>query len=195
MIGNLLGTPGNPITPGGAPRTPGNPRSQQPPSSVPSPYPRPASIPPDKKPDPADLKPDPADYKPDFGSIQPSPAVFGLRSDYNPELQQPTTKLADRLLLTKRPHLPTTDYDDETEVDHLTSVYDYTLLSAWLSHPVKRYRGIEPRPSNAKRPMYRRRSQGTLFSANVDIGLSDPIIKSEDSKNIQQVFNILTKEL
>ena len=161
------GTPGAPRTPGN-PRTPGGPRSQQPVStSVPSPYHRPtsamASSMSDKKPDPNDIK------------LEPSPAgtssmAGGLGSGYQrteytaPYGGNDNAKSVDRFALTtKRPVLPKTDYDMETESDGLTSVYDYSLLSAWLSHPVKRYRGQEQRTDNIKRPMYRRRSQSMLF--------------------------------
>ena len=41
----------------------------------------------------------------------------------------------------KRPALPAKDYEEEEEGDKLQSVYDYNLLDAWLSHPVKKFNG------------------------------------------------------
>ena len=56
-------------------------------------------------------------------------------------------------------------------------MYDYKMLNAWLSHPVKRYKGQDNKQPNPKRPMYRRRSQSSLFSP-VDILEPPPIIKA-----------------
>ena len=45
---------------------------------------------------------------------------------------------------TRRPRLPAKEYEVEEEEEKLASAYDYRLLNAWLSHPVKRYKGSQP---------------------------------------------------
>jgi hypothetical protein len=50
----------------------------------------------------------------------------------------------ERLAAGKRPALPAKDYEEEEEEQgerRPQSVYDYTLLHAWLSHPVKKFKG------------------------------------------------------
>ena len=116
-------TPGTPTAGGGD----HGPRSQ-PPSSVPSPYHhRPVSR--------CGGGPG-GDIKAEVGE--------GVPGSVKAELLSEGPAVGSSAAVTgKRPALPAKDYEEEEEEqgDKLQSVYDYKLLNAWLSHPVKKFKG------------------------------------------------------
>ena len=141
----LLMHPKTPGTPAGGGGDQGGPRSQAP-SSVPPPSPyhhhhRPGS-------------------RSGFSSVTGGPAgdvkVEGGESGVKTEEPPPPATAYEgpaaaavagtneRLAAGKRPALPAKDYEEEEEEQgerRPQSVYDYTLLHAWLSHPVKKFKG------------------------------------------------------
>ena len=66
---------------------------------------------------------------------------------------------------TKRPSLPSKEYEEAADSLSLRSAYDYTSMSAWLSHPVKKARASDGPKSTPVRPMHRRKSQSSIFAA------------------------------
>eukprot|EP00091_Calanus_sinicus_P000794 TRINITY_DN10737_c0_g1_i1.p1 TRINITY_DN10737_c0_g1~~TRINITY_DN10737_c0_g1_i1.p1 ORF type:complete len:179 (-),score=26.44 TRINITY_DN10737_c0_g1_i1:94-630(-) len=120
----------NPATPS----TPGGPKSQGPPSSVPSPF--------------RSVNPALTDRKPDMSSM-------------SNVLVSPTTSKTSVKgnLHAKRPALPAKEYEEVCDSLSLTSAYDYSAMTAWLSHPVKKSRPSEGPKVTPMRPMYRRKSQ------------------------------------
>ena len=64
----------------------------------------------------------------------------------------------------KRPLLPAKEYEEVNDSLELVSAYDYSTMSAWLSHPVKKSRPSEGAKVGPARPMHRRRSQSSLFA-------------------------------
>jgi len=64
----------------------------------------------------------------------------------------------------KRPLLPSKEYEEISDNLTLSSAYDYTSLSAWLSHPVKKSRPNEGPKTTPVRPMHRRKSQSSIFA-------------------------------
>merc|ERR1719244_1600033 len=133
----------NPATPS----TPGGPKSQGPPSSVPSPF-RAAVNPP--------LPGGSTERRPGVENMSVSPTTGGGRAGIgtSPGKSGPT----------KRPALPAKDYETVTDSLSLTSAYDYSAMTAWLSHPVKKSRPNESLKPNPLRPLYRRKSQSDLFT-------------------------------
>ena len=66
--------------------------------------------------------------------------------------------------LGKRPLLPSKEYEEVNDSLELSSAYDYSTMSAWLSHPVKKSRPSEGSKTSPSRPMHRRRSQSSIFA-------------------------------
>ena len=64
----------------------------------------------------------------------------------------------------KRPLLPAKEYEEVNDSLELVSAYDYSSMSAWLSHPVKKSRPNEGTKAGPSRPMHRRRSQSSIFA-------------------------------
>jgi hypothetical protein len=66
-----------------------------------------------------------------------------VKTEPTPEGPAACASSREPLLTGKRPALPAKDYEEEEEeqVDKLQSAYDYKLLNAWLSHPVKKFKG------------------------------------------------------
>lgn len=89
----------------------------------------------------------------------------------------------------KRPCLPAKDYEDMEEEEQLSSLYDYKLMKAWLSHPVKKFRTGDARPPDPLRPMYRRRSHTQVFAiSGQEPGEEEVNVKQEpmDTKTSSQ---------
>ena len=66
----------------------------------------------------------------------------------------------------KRPLLPSKEYEEVKDSLVLNSAYDYSSMSAWLQHPVKKSRPSEGPRSTPVRPMHRRKSQSSIFVPN-----------------------------
>jgi len=140
--------PANPKTPG----TPGGPRSQPPVSynNVPSPFRTTTSR-------ETELNKTEAAVKQEIVKPEVTPEFHGPNSDLtNPPANPPVSN--------KRPCLPAKDYEEVEEEEELSSLYDYKLMKAWLSHPVKKFRTGDTRPPDPLRPMYRRRSHTQVFA-------------------------------
>jgi hypothetical protein len=79
--------------------------------------------------------------------VKTEPTEGGITAKAEPQPDCPSEAVGDdgdgRDLRAKRPALPAKDYEEEEEEqgDKLQSVYDYKLLNAWLSHPVKKFKG------------------------------------------------------
>ena len=63
----------------------------------------------------------------------------------------------------KRPLLPSKEYEEVRDSLVLNSAYDYSSMSAWLQHPVKKSRPNDGPRSTPVRPMHRRKSQSSIF--------------------------------
>jgi len=152
----------NPATPS----TPGGPKSQGPPSSVPSPF--------------RAVNPALPDRKPDMSSM-------------STVLVSPTTsKTTDKgNLHAKRPALPAKEYEEISDSLSLTSAYDYSTMTAWLSHPVKKSRPSDGPKTTPLRPMYRRKSQGTLF-ASIDLDPKTTVAVKQATEVVKNVSQVLT---
>ena len=129
-------------TPGGAPEapntpfTPGGPKSCGP-SSVPSPYRA------------RDVNPPLVDRKVELPNPHVSPT----------SASKPSLSAA-----CKRPALPAKEYEKASDQLSLTSAYDYSAMTAWLSHPVKKSRLSDGPREKPLQPMFRRRSQHNIFA-------------------------------
>ena len=129
-------------TPGGAPEapitpfTPGGPKSCGP-STVPSPYRA------------RDVNPPLVDRKVDLPNPHVSPT----------SASKPSLSAA-----CKRPALPAKEYEKASDQLSLTSAYDYSAMTAWLSHPVKKSRLSDGPRERPLQPMFRRRSQHNIFA-------------------------------
>ena len=64
----------------------------------------------------------------------------------------------------KRPALPAKEYEEAADQLSLTFAYDYTTMTAWLSHPVKKSRPSDGPREKPLQPMFRRRSQHNIFA-------------------------------
>ena len=71
---------------------------------------------------------------------------------------------ADPLCVFHRPALPAKEYEEASDQLSLTSAYDYTAMTAWLSHPVKKSRPSDGPREKPLQPMFRRRSQHNIFA-------------------------------
>ena len=69
----------------------------------------------------------------------------------------------------KRPLLPSKEYEEVSDSLVLNSAYDYSSMSAWLQHPVKKSRPSEGPRSTPVRPMHRRKSQSSIFVSNTSL--------------------------
>ena len=129
-------------TPGGAPEapntpfTPGGPKSCGP-SSVPSPYRA------------RDVNPPLVDRKVELP---------------NPHLSPTSASKPSLSAACKRPALPAKEYEKASDQLSLTSAYDYSAMTAWLSHPVKKSRLSDGPRERPLQPMLRRRSQHNIFA-------------------------------
>ena len=159
-------TPGDsvPIFNPATPSTPGGPKSQGPPSSVPSPF--------------RAVNPALPERKPESSSV-------------SSVLVSPTTSKSSQkgTLHSKRPALPAKEYEEVSDSFSLISAYDYSAMTAWLSHPVKKSRPNEGLKVTPMRPMYRRKSQSSLFATvDLDYNSSVAIKQATDVKNVSQVL-------
>ena len=129
-------------TPGGAPEapitpfTPGGPKSCGP-STVPSPYRA------------RDVNPPLVDRKVELP---------------NPHLSPTSASKPSLSAACKRPALPAKEYEKASDQLSLTSAYDYSAMTAWLSHPVKKSRLSDGPREKPLQPMFRRRSQHNIFA-------------------------------
>jgi len=152
----------NPATPS----TPGGPKSQGPPSSVPSPF--------------RAVNPALADRKPDMSSLS------------NVLVSPTTSKTSVKgSMHAKRPALPAKEYEEISDSLSLTSAYDYSAMTAWLSHPVKKSRPCEGTKLSPKRPMYRRKSQSELF-ASIDLDHKATVAVKPAAEVVKNVSQVLT---
>ncbi len=101
----------------------------------------------------------------------------GHRGQADPSITVSTTTTSSILLPSKRPALPSKEYEVELRREDFLSdsVYDYRSMRHWLNHPVKRFRPSERKASAAggggggggddpPRPMYRRNSQAVAYA-------------------------------
>ena len=72
---------------------------------------------------------------------------------------KPSTSLA-----RNRPAMLAKEYEEASDQLSLTSAYDYTAMTAWLSHPVKKSRPSDGPREKPFQPMFRRRSQHNIFA-------------------------------
>ena len=86
----------------------------------------------------------------------------------------------------KRPMLPCKEYEEINDSLVLSSAYDYTSMSAWLSHPIKKSRMSEGQAKTGpNRPMHRRKSQSSIFLSSVvesDISRAASLILSNKTQ-------------
>jgi len=152
----------NPATPS----TPGGPKSQGPPSSVPSP----------------------------FRSVNPALSDRKLEpvAQMNVQVSPTTSKTSMKgNIHAKRPALPAKEYEEISDSLSLTSAYDYSAMTAWLSHPVKKSRPSEGSKATPMRPMYRRKSQSSLF-APVDLDPKTTVAVKQATDVVKNVSQVLT---